>query len=143
MIVSKKFNDLELSELYQILRLRSEVFVVEQDCVYQDVDGKDEEAVHVFYVKDDTVISCLRIYGADSSEQHIGRVVSSVHYRGSGISRALMLSALDYLRANQTQKVLLSGQKYLRGFYESLGFSVVTDEYLEDGIPHFGMELIL
>ena len=136
----KKFSELSLDELYGILKLRSEVFVVEQDCVYQDLDDKDQCAYHLFLKKDNDVVAVLRILpkGVSYDEMAIGRVIVKKQYRGNGISREMINKALDFIINDlDNDKIRLSGQAYLREFYESFGFRKVSDVYLEDGIDHF------
>lgn len=140
----KAFEELSNSELYEILRLRSEIFVVEQECIYNDLDNLDQEGEHLFQIENDTIVSYVRLLkpGTRFSDTSIGRVVTHKDYRHRGYSTAIMKKAIAYLQNEQNaEQIKISGQKYLRKFYEDLGFVVVTDEYLEDGIPHFGMLL--
>lgn len=138
----KTFKELELDELYEILRLRAEIFVVEQNCVYNDLDDMDKSAVHLFLKKDGEIVAYSRLLkpGTRFSEYSIGRVVVKQSERRTGLGIELMNEAKNFiLREWKTTKIKISAQKYLRKFYEDLGFEIVTDEYLEDGIPHFGM----
>ena len=141
-IIIKKYTELTLEELYSLLQLRSEVFVVEQDCVYQDIDGKDQKALHVLGYKEDKLIAYTRLFKpADYFEYaSIGRVVvkkdQRLHKYGYKIMEASMTAIKDYY--NQT-KIKISAQKYLKKFYNNLGFKQVGEEYLEDGIPHIAM----
>lgn len=140
----KHFSELTTSELYDILRLRAEIFVVEQDCVYNDIDGHDKEAVHQFLIKDDEIVAYTRLLkpGNRFNSYSIGRVVVKESERGTGLGIQMMQEAKTYIRENwKADKIKISAQKYLRKFYEDLGFVIVTEEYLEDGIPHFGMLL--
>jgi ElaA protein len=138
----KKFSDLSLNELYDILQLRSEIFVVEQNCVYNDLDGLDKVAVHQFLKKDGEIIAYSRLLkpGTRFSEYSIGRVVVKQTERGTGLGIEMMEEAKHYI-VNEwgAIKIKVSAQSYLQRFYESLGFEIVTEMYLEDGIPHFGM----
>lgn len=138
----KKFSDLSLNELYDILQLRSEIFVVEQNCVYNDLDGLDKDSVHQFMRKDGEIIAYSRLLkpGTRFSEYSIGRVVVKQSERGTGLGFEMMEKAKRYL-VNElgATKIKISAQSYLQQFYESLGFEIVTEMYLEDGIPHFGM----
>ena len=141
--ITKKYEELTVDELYEILRLRAEIFVVEQDCVYQDLDGKDKKSVHLF-LKDDKgeIIACLRMIPAGISyeEPSIGRFVVKESERLKGYGRKSMELAIEYIRNEfHSTKIRLSGQAYLKEFYESLGFKVVKGTYLEDGIPHYEM----
>ena len=136
----KKFDELTASELYGILQLRSEVFVVEQDCVYQDLDDKDRCAYHLFLKDNGLIIAVLRILPENVSydEMAIGRVVVKKRYRNHGIARKMMVKAMDFIANDLAKsKIRLSGQSYLTDFYTDLGFRKVSEEYLEDGISHF------
>lgn len=138
--VLKEFDQLSLDELYQIIQLRLEIFVVEQDCVYQDLDSKDKVAYHLFVKDDDEIVAVLRILPENVSydEMAIGRIVVKKSHRGQGIAGAMMKMAMDFIVKDLGKnKIRLSGQAYLVDFYTNLGFKRVSDEYLEDGIPHF------
>ncbi len=140
--IVKHFNELTTTELYEILKTRAEIFVVEQDCVYQDLDDNDQEAVHVFSLNaDGRVSSCLRVFWRDEEAgvAQIGRVVTLEH--GTGLGGKLLHKgvkiAIDQFKA---RKIYLEAQKYAIGYYAKEGFEVVSDEFLEDGIPHVKME---
>ncbi len=136
----KKFNDLTINELYEILQLRIEIFVVEQDCPYQDLDDKDKDSWHLFLENNDEIIATLRIIPENISykEMSIGRVVVKKKYRGQGLSKEMMKKAIDFIIDDLNKnKIRLSGQAYLTEFYTSLGFNKVSECYLEDGIEHF------
>ena len=139
---TKTFQELTSKELYDLLQLRSEVFVVEQDCVYQDLDGKDENALHVIGKKNNKIVAYTRVFkpGDYFKEASIGRVVVSKeerqHKYGYDIMDASIKAANDCF--NET-KIKLSAQTYLKKFYNNLGFKEVGEEYLEDGIPHIAM----
>tara|TARA_B100000745_G_C19925513_1_gene311322 strand:+ start:16 stop:462 length:447 start_codon:yes stop_codon:yes gene_type:complete len=141
-IETKTFKDLTTKELYNLLQLRSEVFVVEQDCVYQDLDGKDEKALHIIGEKDNKIVAYTRVFkpGDYFTEASIGRVVVSKeerqHKYGYDIMEASIKAVKDYF--NET-KIKLSAQTYLKQFYNNLGFKEKGEEYLEDGIPHVAM----
>lgn len=140
----KHFSELTNEELYGIMQLRAEVFVVEQNCVYNDLDGHDKEAIHQFLRKDGVVLACSRLLkpGSRFSDYSIGRVVVKESERGTGLGIQMMEEAKDFmLKQWNAEKIKISAQKYLQKFYEELGFVVITEEYLEDGIPHFGMLL--
>ncbi len=143
MIISiKKFEELTTSELYAILQLRSEVFVVEQDCVYQDLDGKDQQALHVIGVKQNQLVAYTRIFapGIYFREASIGRVVVATSERKHGYGQLIMKASIEAIKTHfNTDTVRLSGQVYLTRFYNSLGFETIGEGYLEDGIPHIGM----
>jgi ElaA protein len=138
----KKFSDLSLNELYDILQLRSEIFVVEQNCVYNDLDEFDKEAVHVFYVENGETIATARLLqpGTRFADFSIGRVVVKKNKRGTGLGKELMNVAINYCITHwKAEKIKISAQQYLQRFYEELGFVVITEMYLEDDIPHVGM----
>ena len=139
-IFIKSFSDLTKEELYNILSLRSEVFIVEQNCVYQDIDQKDQLALHVF-LKNNQIIAYTRIFKPNDYFKYssIGRVVV-LKERGSKIGRQIMKFSIKKIEEifNET-KIKISAQKHLINFYEKLGFLVIGDEYLEDGIPHIAM----
>ncbi|QGY44944.1 GNAT family N-acetyltransferase [Maribellus comscasis] len=138
----KYFSELSLEELYEILQLRAEIFVVEQDCVYNDLDGLDKNAVHQFLREDGKIVAYSRLLkpGTRFSEYSIGRVIVKKSERGKGIGCRMMKDAMSFILNNwNATKIKISAQKYLQNFYESLGFIIVTEEYLEDGIPHYGM----
>ena len=135
----KTFNELTTEELYQILRLRSEVFVVEQDCVYQDVDNKDQKALHIMGIKDGEVVAYTRVFepGDYFDNVSIGRVVVSQSQRKYGLGKQIMQASLAAINQRFPDKPTeISAQSYLLKFYTELGFNAFGEEYLEDGIPH-------
>jgi ElaA protein len=141
-VKTKYFNELTITELYNLLQLRSEVFVVEQNCVYQDIDGKDKQALHVIGVKNNAVVAYTRIFkpGDYFNETSIGRVVVALNERQYKYGYEIMnasIEAVKYLFNETTIK--LSAQTYLKQFYNNLGFTEEGEEYLEDGIPHIVM----
>jgi len=136
------FSDLSLDELYAILRLRAEVFVVEQNCAYQDLDNKDPHCYHVTGWLDDKLIASTRLVPAGISydEPSIGRVVTSPDARGIGAGRELMNYSIQQLyNIWGNQPIRIGAQLYLKKFYESLGFAQTSEVYLEDGIEHIEM----
>ena len=138
----KYFKDLTTQELYDILQLRSEVFVVEQDCVYQDIDSKDQKALHVIGYKNNRVVAYTRIFkpGDYFDLASIGRVVVSQKERENKYGYIIMeasIRAVKELFKKSTIKI--SAQCYLKQFYSNLEFKQVGEEYLEDGIPHIAM----
>ena len=140
----KPFNELNTTELYAILQLRSEVFVVEQNCVYQDIDGKDQKSMHVMAWHNDKLVAYTRLLpaGVSFEEASIGRVITSPFYRGLGIGISLMENSIAHiLSLYSTNKVRIGAQLYLKKFYEGFGFVAEGDEFLEDGIPHIEMLL--
>ena len=136
----KEFTELTTEELYEILKLRAEVFVVEQNCPYQDLDDKDQSSYHLFLEDNGQIIAVLRILPKNIAykEMAIGRLIVKKSYRGKGISRKMMLRAMEFITEDLgKEKIRLSGQAYLSDFYQSLGFEKVSEMYLEDGIEHF------
>ncbi|WP_291114804.1 GNAT family N-acetyltransferase [Flavobacterium sp. UBA6135] len=139
----KRFNELSALEIYNLLQLRSEVFVVEQNCVYQDIDGKDDKAIHLLGIFDDELVAYVRIFKPSDyfEEASIGRVVIKKSYRDRKWGYILMNKAIEVVKAelNET-KITISAQLYLKKFYENLGFKQTSDTYLEDDIPHIQMK---
>lgn len=138
----KEFDKLTTIELYEILKLRTEVFIVEQNCIYQDCDGKDQESYHVFIEEKDKIVAYLRILKKNISynEISIGRVLIEISNRGRGLARKLILKAIDFIENELNEKeIRISAQEYLLDFYKSIGFDVVSETYLEDGIAHVEM----
>ena len=138
----KTFQDLSLNELYELLALRSEVFVVEQDCVYQDIDGKDQKALHVLGYKDGKLVAYTRCFdkGLYFDEASIGRVIVKQDQRKFGFGHVIMESSIKEIEEKfHTNRIKISAQQYLTKFYESHHFKQVGEGYLEDGIPHIGM----
>lgn len=141
-IETKTFQELNTDELYSILQLRSAIFVVEQDCVYQDLDGKDALAIHVLGKKEGELVAYTRIFapGAYFKEASIGRVAVKKQERQFGYGREIMLASIKALQNYfQESKIHLSAQTYLTKFYQSLGFVAQGETYLEDDIPHIAM----
>ena len=139
MIITKTFSELDTEDLYQILRIRSEVFVVEQDCVYQDIDNKDQNAIHLYYKENDQIVAYTRIFKAGDYYENpcIGRVVVSKKNRGNDLGKKIMIDSMEYIKQNiKGEKIELSAQKYLDKFYKDLGFYKTGEDYLEDVIPH-------
>lgn len=141
-VLVKKFEQLTLHELYDLLQLRAEVFVVEQDCVYQDIDGKDEKALHVLGYEDGRLVAYSRIFppGVYFEEAAIGRVVVKSVKRKNQLGHKILKSSIEAVENYfHTQNIKLSAQTYLIRFYESHGFKSIGEGYLEDGIPHIAM----
>ncbi|RZP04880.1 MAG: GNAT family N-acetyltransferase [Flavobacteriales bacterium] len=138
----KFFSELTNQELYEILQLRSEVFVVEQNCIYQDIDGKDEKAIHVFGIVKNKIIAYTRCFqpGEYFKEASIGRVVVKKKDRKLKRGHQIMIYSIELIEKNyHTKTILISAQSHLKKFYNNLGFYSVGIEYLEDGIPHIEM----
>ena len=141
-IVLKHFHELTIQELYNILQLRSEVFVVEQNCIYQDIDGKDQKAVHIFIKENKDVLAYSRVFneGEYFENPSIGRVVVKKEKRGTELGKKIMVEGAKYIKETFTnKKIEISAQKYLKDFYGELGYEFTGNEYLEDGIPHIRM----
>lgn len=138
----KNFYQLDTYQLYDILQLRTQVFVVEQDCVYQDLDGKDQKALHIVGLLEDKVVAYTRCFkpGDYFKEAAIGRVVVDENHRKDGYGHQIMKASVAAIAAHyQTKTIKLSAQTYLIDFYKSHGFEPVGETYLEDGIPHIAM----
>lgn len=140
---TKLFADLTLTELYALLQLRSEVFVVEQTCAFQDIDGHDQTALHLLgYTEAGELAAYARLFAAGRSyaQASIGRVLTAPRYRGHGLGRQLLREALAQCEAQfGRQPIKIGAQQYLLAFYESFGFVPEGEGYLEDGIPHVHM----
>jgi ElaA protein len=138
----KPFNELSVPQLYQTLQLRSEVFVVEQNCVYQDIDGKDGKALHVLGIYEGEVVAYSRLFapGYYFDNASIGRVVISPKFRDRKWGHELIKKAVEGIEMHYGAGIItISAQLYLKMFYETHGFVQDGDEYLEDGIPHIKM----
>ena len=136
----KLFQELKVDELYELLRVRSEVFVVEQNCVYQDLDGDDQQSIHLWLTEEDKVVALARVCpaGTHMKDISIGRVITTE--RGKGYGRQIMFHAIDaaieYFGATLID---IEAQEYAKGFYESVGFKQSSDIFMLDGIPHIKM----
>lgn len=141
-IVIKPFNELSILELYNLLQLRSEVFVVEQDCVYQDIDGKDQNALHVIGYKNDRIVAYTRLFkpGDYFKASSIGRVVVAKNQRQFKYGYNIMEASIKAIKTHfNVTEIKISAQCYLKNFYNNLEFFEIGEEYLEDGIPHITM----
>ena len=137
------FSSLNTDQLYRLLQLRSEVFVVEQDCVYQDIDGKDQKALHILGTVEGNIVAYTRIFkpGDYLEKAAIGRVVVASDFRKRDFGKAIMQASIAAVENHfNTTAIGLSAQTYLLNFYNDLGFSALGETYLEDGIPHIYME---
>ena len=140
--IIKYFNELTTKELYEILKARSEIFVVEQNCVYQDLDDKDYESLHIFYEEDGKVAAYLRAFYRDDSVAQIGRVLTLQH--GTGLGGKLLKEGIAQIKEKMNpSRLYIEAQCYAIGYYEKEGFSMCSEEFLEDGIPHVKMTLDL
>lgn len=138
----KNFSELNIEELYNILKARQEVFVVEQTCPYLDADGSDEDAIHIWAEKDGRIIAYCRVFnkGIKYPEASIGRVLTSKEARKSGLGKTLMHIAVNTISAKfHTDAIRISAQDHLLQFYSELGFTDTGKKYLEDDIPHTEM----
>ena len=142
--VCKPFNELTLDEFYQIVRLRIDVFVVEQNCIYHELDGKDQKAYHLFTRDQNSpqIIAYARIFkpGSYFKEAAFGRVVVHPDYRNKNLGRLLIEDVLKFIEKEfESNTVKISAQTYLKNWYESFGFEQISEAYLDDGIPHIDM----
>ena len=138
----KRFEELTTIELYEILRVRAEVFVVEQTCVYQDLDEKDKKAYHLFCENNGEIVAYLRILdkGVSYPEISIGRVLTRETNRRNGLAKEMMQKAISFVEEELSEmQIRISAQLYLKRFYESLGFLITSEVYLEDDIEHIEM----
>lgn len=142
MILCKKFDELTLEELYEILKLRSEVFVVEQNCIYNDIDGKDKTSFHVIIKENNEITAYLRVLppGISYENASLGRVLVAKDARGMGYAKAIVTEGINCILRNfNTNKITIGAQEYLKDFYSEFGFKPVSEVYDEDGIPHLDM----
>lgn len=141
-LVSKRFDELTTKELYEILKARAEIFIVEQKCVYQDIDDKDMQSLHVFYEDDGRVIAYLRAFVKECGVVQMGRVLTLQH--GTGLGGKLLKEGIAQIKMKQNpERIDIKAQCYATGFYAREGFIVCSDEFLEDGIPRVQMTLKL
>lgn len=140
----RSWQELSQLELYDAIQLRLQVFCVEQNCPYQDLDGLDQQAQHLLAYQDGKLVGYLRLFASEQNNNDrdhvvIGRVCCDVSCRNTGLGKRLMLEALKYSDRHYQKDIYISAQEYLTFFYEQLGFKKQTDVYLEDGIAHIGM----
>ena len=141
---AKFFNELTVSQLYEILKSRAEIFMLEQGIICQDMDGKDYDSLHCFITDKGRVVAYLRAFQNKESEKiaTVGRVLTLVHKNGMG--RYLMERSIDAIKTSfGCDKILVHAQKQAVGFYEKIGFRTISDEFLEEGVVHLTMELEL
>lgn len=137
-MTAKLFSELTTKELYEILKARAEIFVVEQNCVYQDLDGRDYESLHIFQEENGNVTAYLRAFFKDDSTVQVGRVLTLRH--GTGLGGKLLEEGIRIIRERmKPERLYVEAQCYAIGYYEKAGFRVCSDEFLEDGIPHVRM----
>lgn len=140
----KSFNELTLTELYDMLKLRCAVFVIEQNCNYQDMDDKDQLSWHLIGFEDNKLVACTRILpkGISYPEVSIGRVIVDKACRGTGAGKEIMKLAIDHAKkVLNADEIVISAQCYLEKFYGDLGFVSEGESYLDDDIPHIKMRL--
>lgn len=140
--ICKHFDELSVHELYAIIRLRNEVFVVEQNCVFQDADNIDQHCHHLLGFQEENLVAYTRLVpaGIAYEEMSIGRVVNSPSFRGKGAGKALMQQSInECYRLFGKQPIKIGAQLYLKKFYENFGFVQCSDAYDEDGIDHIKM----
>ena len=137
----KKWGDLSIDEVQSIFGLRSEVFIVEQECPFQDVDGRDPEADHLLLYENNILCGYTRIFPKNTyfKEASFGRTVVKKTHRGKGYGHVLVKESLKYLKNKNERPIKISAQSYLKEFYLSHGFIARGEEYLEDNIPHITM----
>lgn len=139
---AKKFNEIDSQTLHNIFLLRSKVFVVEQECAYQDIDGKDFKSIHIIGEQKKEIIAYSRIIGLCNEFCSIGRVLVKKEFRKKGIGIKLMTKTIKEAKSEyNSRKIKISAQEYLKNFYTNLGFKHTGKCYLEDGIPHIEMIL--
>ena len=139
-----RYNELTTNQLYSILKLRAEVFVVEQNCAYQDLDNKDNKALHLTGEINNEIIAYTRIFkkGDYFTNSSIGRVLVKKEFRKKELGKVIMEKSIEIIKKNtKEEKIEISAQKYLTKFYKDLGFKKTGKEYLEDNIPHIKMIL--
>ena len=141
---TKYFNELSTIELYEILKARSQIFVIEQKCIYQDLDDIDYKSIHIFYQQDNKVIAYLRIFPKEENWDivQMGRVLSIEH--GKGLGGKVLKEGIKFIKEKiNAKKIYIEAQCHVIGFYKREGFKICSEEFLEDGIPHIKMELEL
>ena len=141
----KPWEKLSRQQINDIFSLRSEVFIVEQECPYQDVDGKDEIADHVMLHVGEELVGYTRVFPKNTyfKEASFGRAVVKKKHRGEGYGHLLVEKSLKHLKEKKQSSIKISAQSYLKNFYSSHGFTAIGEEYMEDGIPHTAMYLDL
>lgn len=140
MFIAKTFDELTTREIYKILKARAAVFVVEQNIVYQDMDDKDYDSLHVYCEEDGKVTAYLRAFETEPGVVRMGRVLTLQH--GQGLGSKLLEYGLDEIRQRYSPKtIVIDSQCHAIGFYEKVGFEVCSDEFLEEGVMHVKMEL--
>lgn len=143
-LIAKEFNELTTNELYEILKARAEIFIMEQNINYQDMDDIDYKSLHCFFIDDNKVVAYLRVFYTDDNKDivKVGRVLTLKH--GNGIGRDLLEQSIKVIKDKmKCEKICMNAQKHAVGFYEKFGFKVKSDDFLEEGVVHVAMELEL
>lgn len=140
-VILKDFEDLTKLELYAILALRLQVFCVEQECPYQDIDNQDQRALHVFIQDKNTIKAYARIIKEKNKKYHIGRVVVDENFRKDGLATLIIEKCINTIKCNENATIVISAQSYLKDFYMKFGFKNTGHYYLEDNIPHEQMQI--
>ncbi|MBQ7702325.1 MAG: GNAT family N-acetyltransferase [Candidatus Methanomethylophilaceae archaeon] len=136
-VLVRPFDELSRDELYDILKARNAVFIVEQDCPYQDIDDIDRRSLHIM-TYEDKMVAYLRLYERDDGSVQIGRLLTTV--RGKGYGRTILREGIDAaINMMGARRIVAEAQDYVKGLYESEGFRACSDVFLEDGIPHIVM----
>ena len=141
-LIVKEFNELTTTELYEILKSRTEIFILEQKIICQDLDDVDYKSLHVFIKENNRVAAYLRAFYKDNGKNtvKIGRVLTLKH--GKGLGKKLLEESIPEIKKRmKCEKICMNAQKYAVGFYEKFGFKVTSDEFLEEGVVHVEMEL--
>ena len=141
-LIAKKFDELTTKELYEILKARSEIFQMEQNILYQDMDDIDYQSLHCFFMENNKVIAYLRAFYQEDNQNivQMGRVLTIKH--GNGIGKELMEQSLKAIKEKmECKKIVGNAQKHALGFYEKFGFKAVSDDFLEEGVVHIAIEL--
>ena len=138
------FQELSNAQLYALLKLRQDVFIIEQECIYPDIDDLDPHCMHLLGYKEKQLIACLRLIPAEISNSgniSLGRIITVLHNRGTGLGNALMNESMVYLAEHfPGEKVQLSAQHHLQSYYQKFGFASFGEPYDEDGILHIAMQ---
>lgn len=140
------FDSISKEELYDVLNLRERVFIIEQDCFYEDLDYADQDANHLLLYKDNKLIGYSRVFapGVKYNTASIGRIVTDFNYRGLGIGKEITIESIEFIKKNYPDSdITISAQLRLRKFYKNIGFVEEGNKYLEDGIEHIKMTLTL
>ncbi len=141
-LIAKKFSELTTKELYEILKSRAEIFIMEQNINYQDMDNIDYDSLHCFFMEDNRVIAYLRAFYYSDGVVKVGRVLTLKH--GNGVGFALLKQSLEIIKMKmKCKKIIMNAQKHAIGFYEKFGFIKTSGEFLEEGVEHVKMELDL